>query len=122
MRLQLASLRRALAAVVSCSLLSLAVAACEEDIKASDYDQSCNADSECVPIETGAGSCCGFSDCGDDAAINKADFRQYLSDFQAASSATCGGAHFECPNIECQPPPAVCVKHVCQLARVLDGQ
>jgi hypothetical protein len=108
-------LRRALAAVVSASFVLLALAACGDDqLRASDYDQTCSAAADCAPIQEGEASCCGFSECGDNAAISKSDFQQYLSDYRDAMSG-CGVV--DCPDIACPTPPVACVGGKCQLVK-----
>jgi hypothetical protein len=109
-------LRRALAALASLSFVAVALAACNGDVlRASDYDQTCQAAADCVGIQVGQASCCGFNNCGDNAAINKSDLHQYLSDYGAAASG-CGTV--DCPDIECQEPPVACVSGRCELVHV----
>lgn len=108
-------LRRALATLLSIAVVALSVAACDDGLRLSDYDQTCDQDSDCVPIQVGEASCCGFSDCNDNAAINKADFHGYLSDYQ---DATDGCTPTPCPLIACQTPPVACVSGKCQLLHV----
>jgi hypothetical protein len=106
--------RAGVAALAAAVLVALSAAACTQEIKAIDYDQSCTKASDCVPIqEGGQPSCCGFNDCGDNAAINKADFQQYLSDYEAAAGSCEGQA---CPAVQCAPAPVACLGGKCQLA------
>jgi|HubBroStandDraft_6_1064221.scaffolds.fasta_scaffold96447_4 hypothetical protein len=57
-------------------------------ILASSYDQSCDADTDCVTV--GVGDPCSCLDCANNAAINKASVAQYRTD--VAESAICSCA------------------------------
>lgn len=64
------------------------------DIRASDYNQSCIADADCVLIDEGS-SCC--TSCGN-AAINKSDQAKYQAAAQQRQN-TC--VKMACPAIAC---------------------
>ena len=98
--------RVGVAGLAAAALVALTVAGCSHELSALDYDMSCTKDSDCVAIQEGAvANCCGFNNCGDNAAINKADFQQYLSDYKAEAGSCAGRS---CPNIECMPPQVTC--------------
>jgi hypothetical protein len=80
-------------------------------IKASNYDQSCKTDMDCVVINEG-NACSGISNCGA-AAINRSAYAQYQSDIAnrpCASVSSCGrtGAGPCCRNGQCQWSIALC--------------
>ncbi len=83
-------------------------------LSASNYNQSCAQNSDCVPIFAGTPSCC---DCPN-AAINKSDEAKYQADFQAASSQH-GVCNVAC--IACPAQAAVCVGGMCTLATLADA-
>ena len=78
------------------------------EIIASDYDQSCEAASDCVPINTGPIQCC--DSCPGDAAINKKDLRREQADVEAGSP-DCEGQ--VCPLFACMEVNVGCVKNKC---------
>lgn len=81
---------------------ALAVASCAHPILASDFDQTCEADSDCVAVMVGE-----ICDCiCTVAAINKSD----QSDYQAAIGAkACGDLCSPCGEL----PPAACEAKKC---------
>jgi hypothetical protein len=82
-----------------------------QPIKASNYDQSCKTDMDCVVINEGD-ACIGVSVCGA-AAINRSAYAQYQSDIASPLCrfpASCGrtGAGPCCRNGQCQWSIALC--------------
>jgi hypothetical protein len=78
-------------------------------ITASSYDQSCQADTDCVPIFAGTVTCCGGCP---NAAINASDESKYENDLTADHPNVCNGA---CPAIACAPVTAICTAGQCTL-------
>ena len=73
-------------------------------IRASDYDQSCAVDSDCVEVHVGNACSCDLSCQTMPAAINKGALPHYTADVAKSPHVTCG----------CGPtgPPLVCVDAV----------
>jgi hypothetical protein len=68
-------------------------------IQASDYDQSCAVDSDCVGVRVGNGCTCGIScESPPAAAINMGALPQYTADFAKFPHVFCN----------CPPPPPPC--------------
>lgn len=67
-------------------------------IQASDYDQSCAGDSECVEVQVGDACSCDFSCALSPAAINMSALPQYKADVAKVPRLICG----------CPPPPPPC--------------
>jgi hypothetical protein len=83
------------------ALLLVALAGCSTSIDAADYDQTCQAATDCRAIFTGDVCDCGCST----AAINVADYTAYVDDRGSPSCST-----------DCEPCPApveVCTMGVC---------
>ena len=81
-------------------------------IRASDYNQHCTMNTDCVPITEGPIFCCSL-DCDSNAAISKDDHSRYEDDLRERAPS-CGGVL--CPAIACSPGLAVCSNGVCQAA------
>lgn len=78
------------------------------DIKATDYDQSCTAPSDCTPIYEGSG-CCNICP---SAAINVKDKSKYDSAAQQRQSGCIGVA---CPAIACAGFTLACNANKCAI-------
>src|SRR5262245_38615312 len=78
-------------------------------IHASDYDQSCKVDDDCVAVVDGMLSCC--SNCPT-AAINERALPVYQAD-QRDRTPSC--TDVACPAIACLPPTAVCKSGKCAI-------
>lgn len=79
-------------------------------IHASDYDQKCKEDSDCVGVVDGTLTCCGtcFT-----AAISERALPQYQAD-QRDRTPSCDGV--PCPAIACAQREPVCTAGKCALA------
>lgn len=74
-------------------------------LSASNYDQSCTQDSDCVAVFSG--SFCSGNECAcENAAINVSAQAQYEADFQSDHAPEC-----PCPS----PPPVACNHGSCGL-------
>ena len=84
--------------------LLLALAGCgspaPHSIAAADYDQTCQAVVDCVPVAEGTIGCCGLESCPN-AAIRQDALAGYMSDL-AARTPHCT------PEPPCAPPPVDC--------------
>ena len=80
------------------------------DVKASDYDQSCQVDGDCVGISTRSCFLCAFN-CPN-AAINAGALAQYTSDV-ASSTAMLSGQRLACSG-DCPIDLPSCVSGRCQ--------
>lgn len=95
------------------SSLSL-FAACNtnHELVASDYDQTCQQDSDCVAIFQGELGCCGGG-CPN-AAISRANYGKYQMDV-ASRQQRCDPAP-PCIGVTCFPCSAACVAGRCAIA------
>jgi hypothetical protein len=74
-------------------------------LQAADYDQACQADSDCVAVFLG--SFCGANSCAcENAAINTSAYAQYASDFDKDNAPRCPCA---------AAPPVACNQGTCGL-------
>ena len=94
-------------------LVSLLLVACTSakdppPISASDYDQTCTADSDCVEINVG--DVCGCIGCGG-GAINAKDEAKYQSDV-TQRAAECH-THAACPGFDCVCSRVACIAKTC---------
>jgi hypothetical protein len=83
-------------------------------IKASDYDQTCDKDSDCTAVGEGDGCTPCILLCGD-ATINVADLQKWRDDVQKTPARASGTCH--CP-LWGSPE---CVDHKCQLSAIPQG-
>ena len=67
-------------------------------ISVSQFDNTCNSDSDCVGVPEGNPCICGCSMCPT-AALNVKAADQYLVDFKALSPTQCGSVVCNCPCI-----------------------
>jgi hypothetical protein len=79
-------------------------------IVASDYDQKCSQDSDCIAVAVGEDGCCGLAEC-DNAAINVSSDAQYQADVGTRREVC--DPQVPCPAVICAPYSAVCSKGVC---------
>lgn len=75
---------------VCCLQVLCAADATVQLIQASDYDQSCAVDSDCVEVYVGNACTCDLSCQSKQAAINKAALSQYTADVAKAPRVACG--------------------------------
>ncbi len=76
-------------------------------VNASDFDQSCEYDSQCVPVLDG--DVCGCPGCATEA-INVSD----VQEFDAARAAVrCPVTEIACPAVSCAEPVGTCVGGTC---------
>lgn len=80
-------------------------------INAKDYDQSCQANSDCAVVDEG--DPCGCPGCGN-AAVNKSQEAKFNADF-AAAKAMCTGGPMPCPAIGCVFREAACTQGKCSV-------
>jgi len=96
--------------------VAFAVVVCESckdhEIVASDYDQSCTQDSDCVAITVGDAIC--VSHCPN-AAINESSESQYESDVNAGKQDCPSTASTGSPYIPCGTYSILCRRNVCFL-------
>ena len=86
-------------------------------IQASDYDQSCAVDSDCIEVHVGNRCSCVLSCQTDPAAINKGALRQFTADVSKLASVFCNCAPEPpgpCPDDAYVGPQ--CVGGTCQFA------
>jgi hypothetical protein len=99
--------RRATGRRLAVALL-LALAGCgspaPHSIAAADYDQTCQAVVDCVPIAEGPIGCCGLESCPN-AAIRQDALARYTSDLEARTPRCT-------PPPPCAPPPVDCTGRV----------
>lgn len=91
---------------------AFSAAACSKTISITDFDTSCQKDSDCIAVYIGPPMCCSSS--SPNAAINVSDQAKYDSEIQA-QGIMC--------NVECigfQPPTPVCSSGTCALT-FIDG-
>jgi hypothetical protein len=97
-----AHVRAASALLITITLLAYGCGQNNHTISASDYNQTCSVDTDCVVVASGCG-------CGEVvAAINGADLARYEADARRAAEG--------CPTSmeECAPsPPAACAQGTC---------
>jgi hypothetical protein len=74
-------------------------------LAASDYDQACQEDSDCVAVFLGS-FCASHSCACENAAINVSSYNQYSSDFDRDDAPRC-----PCPDA----PPVACNQGTCGL-------
>jgi hypothetical protein len=100
----------------------LALAACSSSsssgggpttIKASDYNQTCQASADCVLVDDG--DLCGCIACGT-AAINRSDEARFQSDADQRKK-NCSGPPTACPAIACAYVAVVCNAGTCGICR-----
>jgi hypothetical protein len=82
-------------------------------IRASDYDQSCAVDSDCVEADVGNACTCELSCQTMPAAINKDAFPQYTADVGNALSLVCS-CPIRAPSLDVPAP--CCVGGTCQFS------
>ncbi len=114
--------RRALPRVVRLLLLAtLVVTACDTNLAARDYDQTCAVDADCVPIFEGEFcGACGIT--GSVTGINVKDQARYQRDREAIAKAGCPRRLGPLP--PCAPPqpmPVVEYVGVCMASRCSAG-
>jgi hypothetical protein len=98
---------------VCCLHVLCAADATVQLIRASDYDQSCAIDSDCVEVHFGNACSCDLSCQTMSAAINKGALPHYTADVAASPNVTCGcGAQAPVP-VDAVPAPC-CVGGTCQ--------
>jgi hypothetical protein len=66
-------------------------------ILASSYDQSCDADTDCVTV--GVGDYCSCLNCSNNAAINKASVTQYRTDVAESAICSCPPTPIPIPGV-----------------------
>jgi hypothetical protein len=104
--MRLISLTVSVALVAACSSSST-----NHEIVASDYDQACTKDSDCIAVAVGADGCCGLP-CPN-AAINSSSNAQYEEDV-ATRRETCDPA-LPCIGVPCSKYAAICTKGLCSI-------
>jgi hypothetical protein len=84
-------------------------------ISAKDYPRSCATAAECSAVFEGAVPCCGGG-CPN-TAIRKDAAPRFMTDSEAARTASCDGVQPPCPSGPiCAAPQVTCDKGVCGLA------
>ncbi len=97
-------------AAVACLLVACSSSSSHQaNIAASDYDQSCQQDDECVAVYEGDVCACGGCD---NAAINASDSTAYSADRDAAQS-TCPSGQ-QCFDGACAQAATLCVHGSCE--------
>jgi hypothetical protein len=66
-------------------------------IQASNYQQSCTVDTDCVAVDEGNFCHPGSTDCPGSAAISKSDYAQYQADVAKTNGASCYAPQPSCP-------------------------
>ena len=79
-------------------------------IHASDYNQSCTTQSDCVSVREGSVCGCGCPS----AAINKSDQTQYAAD-TGSLKAGCPSPDTSACGVDCAATTAVCTNQTCRL-------
>lgn len=90
--------------------MAVALAGCSTTLEASDYDQSCSSDADCIPAFFG--DVCSFCACNE-SAVNLREVTRYAEDRRAAarncSSTLADIACGPCPSVEARCRSARCV-------------
>jgi hypothetical protein len=79
-------------------------------MRASDYDQSCTAPSDCSVVTEG--DVCDCPGCGN-AAVRSSELMRYQSDYAARTQQCPSGTRIPCPALACIESLATCVAGKC---------
>jgi hypothetical protein len=99
--------------LLACSSASSTSGGGPTTIKASDYNQTCQSNADCVLVNDG--DLCGCLACGS-AAINHSAQAQFQADADQRKKS-CSGPPTACPAIACAYAVAVCNAGICGICR-----